>query len=87
MLYEVITKVISVPVDVGQPEDDLIEPEEKAKKFGVLKHYTIDAKEEFAKDYIFRAIKANALYEGYPLSTRITSYNVCYTKLCRNNFV
>ncbi|MBA2853410.1 argininosuccinate synthase [Methanococcus maripaludis] len=64
-------KVISVAVDVGQPEDDLKEPEEKAKKFGVLKHYTIDAKEEFAKDYIFRAIKANALYEGYPLSTAL----------------
>ncbi|WP_459201614.1 argininosuccinate synthase [Methanococcus sp. CF] len=64
-------KVISVAVDVGQPEEDLIEPEEKAKKFGVLKHYTIDAKEEFAKDYIFRAIKANALYEGYPLSTAL----------------
>ncbi|MBA2862594.1 argininosuccinate synthase [Methanococcus maripaludis] len=64
-------KVISVAVDVGQPEEDLIEPEEKAKKFGVLKHYTIDAKEEFATEYIFRAIKANALYEGYPLSTAL----------------
>ncbi|ABR54986.1 Argininosuccinate synthase [Methanococcus vannielii SB] len=64
-------KVVSVAVDVGQPEDDLKEPEEKAKKLGVLKHYTIDAKEEFAVDYIFRAIKANALYEGYPLSTAL----------------
>ena len=61
-------KVVSVAVDVGQPEDDLKEPEEKARKLGVLKHYTIDAKEEFATEYIFRAIKANALYEGYPLS-------------------
>ncbi|MCS3901674.1 argininosuccinate synthase [Methanococcus voltae] len=63
--------VVSVAVDVGQPAEDLIEPEEKAKKFGVLEHHTIDAKEEFAKDYIFRAIKANALYEGYPLSTAL----------------
>lgn len=64
-------KVVSVCVDVGQPEEELQEPEEKAKKFGVLEHYTIDAKEEFAKDYVFRAIKANALYEGYPLSTSL----------------
>lgn len=64
-------KVVSVAVDVGQPEDDLKEPEEKARKLGVLKHYTIDAKEEFATEYIFRAIKANALYEGYPLSTAL----------------
>jgi argininosuccinate synthase len=64
-------KVVSVCVDVGQPEEELKEPEEKAKKFGVLEHYTIDAKEEFAKDYVFRAIKANALYEGYPLSTSL----------------
>lgn len=64
-------KVVSVCVDVGQPEEEIKEVEEKAKKLGVLKHYTIDAKEEFVKDYIFRAIKANAMYEGYPLSTAL----------------
>ncbi len=64
-------KVVSACVDVGQPEEEIKEPEEKAKKYGVYKHYTIDAKEEFAKDFIFRAIKANAMYEGYPLSTSL----------------
>ncbi|EHP87905.1 argininosuccinate synthase [Methanotorris formicicus] len=64
-------KVVSACVDVGQPEEELKEPEEKAKKLGVLEHHTIDAKEEFARDYIFRAIKANAMYEGYPLSTAL----------------
>ena len=64
-------KVVSACVDVGQPEEELKEPEEKAKKYGVYAHYTIDAKEEFAKDYIFKAIKANAMYEGYPLSTSL----------------
>ena len=65
-------QVITVTVDVGQRED-IKAAEEKAKKLGVLKHFSIDAKEEFAKDYIFPAIKANALYEGkYPISTSLS---------------
>lgn len=65
-------QVITVTVDVGQGED-LLSAEEKAKKLGVLKHFSIDAKNEFAKDYIFPAIKANALYEGkYPISTSLS---------------
>ena len=64
-------KVVTLCVDVGQPEEDIREAEEKAKRYGVYKHYTIDAKEEFVKEYIFRAIKANAMYEGYPLSTAL----------------
>jgi len=65
--------VITVTVDVGQGED-LAAAEEKAKKLGVQKHFSIDAKDEFAKDYIFSpAIKANALYEGkYPISTSLS---------------
>ncbi|WP_343379732.1 argininosuccinate synthase [Candidatus Bathycorpusculum sp.] len=65
-------QVITITIDVGQGED-LKGAEEKAKKLGALKHYNIDAKEEFAKEYIFPAIKANALYEGkYPLSTSLS---------------
>jgi argininosuccinate synthase len=65
-------EVITVTVDVGQGED-LKAAEKKAKKLGVLKHFSIDAKDEFAKDYIFPAIKANALYEGkYPVSTSLS---------------
>ena len=64
-------KVVTLCVDVGQPEEEIVESEEKAKRYGVYKHYTIDAKEEFVKEYIFRAIKANAMYEGYPLSTAL----------------
>jgi argininosuccinate synthase len=65
-------EVISVTVNVGQPEN-LAEAEEKANNLGVLKHYSIDAKDEFAKDYVFPAIKANALYEGkYPISTTLS---------------
>jgi len=65
-------EVITATVNVGQPEN-LAEVEEKANKLGVLKHYSIDAKEEFATDYVFPAIKANALYEGkYPISTTLS---------------
>jgi argininosuccinate synthase len=64
--------VITVTVDVGQQED-IEAAAEKAKKLGVYKHFSIDAKDEFAKDYIFPAIKANALYEGkYPISTSLS---------------
>ncbi len=61
--------VVTVIVDVGLEKEEIKEAEEKAKSLGA-KHYTIDAKNEFC-DYIFRAIKANATYEGYPLSTAL----------------
>ncbi len=64
--------VITVTVDVGQQEN-LKEIEEKAKTLKVLKHYSIDAKHEFATNYVFSAIKANALYEEkYPVSTALS---------------
>ncbi|MFQ5887519.1 MAG: argininosuccinate synthase [Candidatus Hydrothermarchaeales archaeon] len=63
--------VITVSVDVGLAKEELKEAEEKAKDLGVLRHYTLEAKSEFAVEYIFKAIKANALYEGYPLSTAL----------------
>lgn len=64
--------VITVTANVGQPED-LKEIEAKAKTLGALKHYSIDVKEEFAKDYVFPAVKANALYGGkYPISTSLS---------------
>ncbi len=64
--------VITMCLDVGQ-QKDLKAIEEKAKKIGAIKHYSIDAKEEFVKNYIFPAIKANGLYEGeYPLSSALS---------------
>jgi len=65
-------EVITVTVNVGQQENQE-EIGEKAEKLGVLKHYSIDARDEFAADYIFPAIKANALYEEkYPISTSLS---------------
>lgn len=62
--------VVAVTVDVGIEKQELAEAAKKANKLGATA-YTIDAKEEFAKDFIFKAIKANASYEGYPLSTAL----------------
>jgi len=63
-------KVITACVEVGQPEDEITRPANLAAQMG-MEHYTIDAKEEFAREFIFKAIKANAVYEGYPLSTAL----------------
>ena len=62
-------EVITACVDVGQGEEEMERARTMASKIGGLKHYNIDAKEEFANEYIARGIKANAEYEGYPLST------------------
>jgi argininosuccinate synthase len=63
--------VVTCTIDVGQKED-LHEIALKSKKIGAVNHYTIDAKQEFVKDYIWRSVKANSLYEGsYPLSTAL----------------
>ncbi len=62
--------VITVTVDVGQPQADIQQAAEKAKILGT-EHYTVDAKEEFSKDFCFAAIRANGDYQGYPMSTSI----------------
>ena len=62
-------EVITACVDVGQGEEEMEKAKNSAANIGGLKHYNIDAKEEFANEYIARGIKANAEYEGYPLST------------------
>ncbi len=63
--------VITVTVDVGQGDDNK-KIALKAKKLGVIKHYNIDAKKEFAEKYIIPSIKANALYQKkYCLATAL----------------
>jgi len=63
-------RVVTCTVDIGQPAEDINVAEEKARALGT-EHYTVDAKDEFARDFIFPAIKANGDYEGYPISTSI----------------
>ncbi len=64
-------EVIAVAGDVGQ-KDELEGLEEKALATGASKYYVADCKEEFVHDFIFPAIKANAVYEGkYLLGTSL----------------
>jgi argininosuccinate synthase len=63
--------VVTLTVDLGQAED-LQTIQEKSKQIGATNHHTIKAEKEFAEDYVFPAIKANALYERkYPISTAL----------------
>jgi argininosuccinate synthase len=63
--------VVTLTVDVGQG-DDLAEAERKSRLVGAVDHYTLDCKREFVEDYVFAAIRANALYESkYPVSTAL----------------
>ena len=68
---EYIYEVVTACVDVGQPAEELQKSQNSADKINTGKHYIIDAKDEFANEYIARGIKANAEYEGYPLSTAL----------------
>ena len=64
-------EVIAFCADVGQ-EEELHGLEEKALKTGASKCYIDDLTEEFARDFIFPMIQANAIYEGqYFLGTSI----------------
>lgn len=63
-------KVVALTIDIGQQTDDLEEIRQKAIKLGAVKAYVVEAKDEFAQNYIAKGIKANASYQGkYHLST------------------
>lgn len=65
-------EVIALTIDIGQLTDDLEQVRQKALKLGAIKALVIDAKDEFAEEYITKGIKANAAYQGhYHLSTPI----------------
>jgi argininosuccinate synthase len=65
-------EVVCLTVNLGQPGEDYAVIEDKAKRLGALECHVVDAREEFAADYIVPAIKANALYGGgYPLFTAL----------------
>jgi argininosuccinate synthase len=61
--------VVAVAVDVGQAEETS-GLAEKAYKTGACDFHLIDAKEEFAREYLFPVLKAGAIYErDYLLGT------------------
>jgi len=64
-------EVIAFSVDVGN-EPDFPGIREKALKLGAVKAIVADAREAFVDEFVFPALKANALYQGqYPLATAL----------------
>jgi argininosuccinate synthase len=61
-------------VDVGQlPEGEEAIIHERARAAGAVEVEVIDAREEFANDFLVPALRANALYEGkYPLVSALS---------------
>jgi len=69
-LYE--AEVVCLTVNLGQPGEDYEVIEGKARMLGALETHVVDAREEFAREYLVPAIKANAVYgDGYPLFTSL----------------
>ena len=64
-------EVIAFAADIGQKEE-LSGLREKAIKTGAAKIYIDDLQEEFVRDFVFPALRANAIYEGtYLLGTSL----------------
>ncbi len=65
-------EVVVFLADVGQG-NDFKKLTQRAKQAGAGKSYVVDLKKEFVEDYCFRALKADAVYEGkYLLATALS---------------
>jgi len=65
-------EIVTLTVDLGQPDEDWDVVTAKARDLGASDAVLVDAREEFAREYVLPAIKANALYGGgYPLFTAL----------------
>jgi argininosuccinate synthase len=65
-------EVVCLTVNLGQPGEDYEVIRAKAMQLGALDCRVVDARVEFAREYLAPAIKANALYGGgYPLFTAL----------------
>jgi argininosuccinate synthase len=64
-------EVIAVTLDLGQGRE-LTDVRERALAVGAARAHVLDAREEFAREYILPALQAEALYEDlYPLATAL----------------
>jgi argininosuccinate synthase len=65
-------EVVCLTVNLGQPGEDYGVIKGKAERLGARECHVVDAREQFAREYVLPAIKANALYGGgYPLFTAL----------------
>ena len=64
--------VIAFCADVGQHHEDFEAVKAKAVACGAIKCVVTDLRKEFVSDYVFEAVKCNAIYESrYLLGTSI----------------
>jgi argininosuccinate synthase len=68
---EYSAEVVCLTVNLGQPGEDYAVIRGKAMQLGALDCHVVDARDEFAREYVAPAIKANALYGNYPLFTAL----------------
>ena len=72
MIEELHVEVIAVAVDVGQG-GDWEAVKDRARAAGAIEALVVDCREEFARDFVAPALKANALYENrYPLVSALS---------------
>ncbi len=65
-------EVVALTVNLGQPGEDYDVVTQKAERLGAVEAHVVDAREEFAHEYVVPAIKANAVYgASYPLFTAL----------------
>src|SRR5256884_5377840 len=65
-------EVVALTINLGQPGEDYDVVKGKATQLGAVAAEVVDAREEFASDFVVPAIKANAIYGlGYPLFTAL----------------
>ena len=65
-------EIVTLTINLGQPGEDYDVMTGKARDLGAVEAIVVDAREEFAADYVLPAIRANALYGGgYPLFTAL----------------
>jgi argininosuccinate synthase len=65
-------EVVCLTVNLGQPGEDYEVIEKKALQLGAAECHVVDAREQFAREFVAPAIKANAVYgNGYPLFTAL----------------
>jgi argininosuccinate synthase len=65
-------EIVTLTINLGQPGEDYDVITGKARDLGAIDAIVVDAREEFAEEYVLPAIKANGLYGGgYPLFTAL----------------
>ena len=66
-------EVVALAIDVGQGGEDMEDIRQRALDCGAVESVVVDAREEFGRDYLMPALKANALYQKrYPLVSALS---------------